>query len=145
LHVGAADAMRLFALREAVYSLLGQLQQARQERDALLAKPAFDPLMVKVASTLGANNERQRHDAQQERDNARREGWQTGYSASEETYGLLRAKATQAEAALQQAREVLTRYGQHDGGCKQLSRLAPSDGSWPCTCGLDAALQDEGR
>ncbi len=92
-----AEAVRdIGTLRQERSDLLAQLQQARQERDELLAKPAFDPLMVKVASTLGANN-----------DNARREGWQAGYSASEETYGLLRAKATQAEAALQQAREAL--------------------------------------
>jgi hypothetical protein len=45
---------------------------------------------------------------QQRLDNARREGWQAGYSASEETYGLFRANATQAEAQSEQKIARLT-------------------------------------
>ncbi len=54
---------------------------------------------------------------------------------------LAEAARDEARAALQQAREALKQFGQHHDHCTHTLGMLDV----PCTCGLDAALQDEGR
>jgi chromosome segregation ATPase len=117
------------AVWEDIHYLLAELQQARQEIERLNS-PVLQSDWQKQEAAL--------QQARQERDSARDER-----SRILDEY---RKALAQSEAALQQAREALIRWGMHDDDCVGgAQRIGSEADAFPCTCGLDAALKDEGR
>jgi hypothetical protein len=99
--------------------LLAHLQQARQERDAFF----------KIAIEFMSN-------------------YESAKIGDEDLMQSFRLALAEVSIALQQARDALRDYGRHNEGCVHLAmpRATPiNELHYPCTCGLDAALKDEGR